>query len=137
MTHYPVGSYSVRLGVRGAHSPHVSQTHRIDSLHTGRRGAAVHGARSVCCTADVMRVPIAIALLLVAGCSTTLPADPAGMSPEQLREIAKDRSAVLSCVSTRSLAVDITAVYVVIDRSVISSGSIDVGNDCRIQVVSE
>ncbi len=79
--------------------------------------------------------PCLSACLAAAGCAApSLPGDPAGMSAEQLRELAKDRSASIGCIATQSLAVDVTALYITLDRSVITSGGLDVSGGCQVRL---
>jgi hypothetical protein len=80
-------------------------------------------------------LPALIIAAALTGCATsTLPGDPAGMSAEQLRELAKDRSASISCLSTQSLAVDIVALYITLDRSVITSGGVEISDGCQVRL---
>jgi starvation-inducible outer membrane lipoprotein len=82
-----------------------------------------------------MRILIIAALL--AGC-TTLPADPAKMSPEQLREWAKDRNASVTCVQARNATGTVAMISVSLDKSVISSGSVTVkpSSDCEATITA-
>jgi hypothetical protein len=81
------------------------------------------------------RIALLSACLAAAGCAApSLPGDPAGMSAEQLRELAKDRSASISCISTQSLAVDIVALYITLDRSVISAGGVEIADGCQVRL---
>lgn len=76
-----------------------------------------------------------LAALAAGGCATSaLPGDPAKMTAEQLRELAKDRSAAISCLSTSSLAVDVVALYVTIDRAVITGG-LEIGAGCEVRLI--
>jgi starvation-inducible outer membrane lipoprotein len=82
-----------------------------------------------------MRVLMIVALL--AGC-TALPADPAKMSPEQLREWAKDRNASVSCVQARNATGTVAMVTVTLDKAAIASGSVTVkpASDCEATITA-
>ena len=75
-------------------------------------------------------------LLLVAmlsGCAAAVPGDPSRMSPEQLGALARDKSAVISCIVVSTLAADTTAVYAQVD--LIRKGqSVSIGADCSVQI---
>lgn len=80
---------------------------------------------------------ILIAALMLSGC-TTLPADPAKMSPEQLREWAKDRNASVTCVQARNATGTVAMISVSLDKAVISSGSVTVkpSSDCEATITA-
>ena len=79
-----------------------------------------------------------VSLCLLAGC-TTLPADPANMSPEQLKEWVKDRSASVSCVVARNMSGTVAMSTTNLDKASIVGGSVTVkpGNDCETVIVAE
>ena len=76
-------------------------------------------------------------LIVLAGC-TTLPADPAAMSPEQLREWVKDKSASVSCVQARNATGTVAMVAVNMDKSTFVSGSVTVepAADCKATITT-
>lgn len=74
-----------------------------------------------------MRALIIVALL--AGCSA-MPADPAKMSPEQLREWVKDKSASVTCVSAKNAVGNVTTVVANLDRGVVTAGVVTISTDC-------
>jgi hypothetical protein len=74
-----------------------------------------------------MRVLIIAALL--AGCNA-MPADPAKMTPEQLREWVKDKSASVTCVSAKNAVGNVTTVVANLDRGVVSAGVVTISTDC-------
>ena len=80
----------------------------------------------------------ALLLVALAGC-TTMPADPASMSPEQLREWSKDKSASVSCVVGRNATGTVTMMAVNLDKSSIVSGSVTVkpGSDCETAITAD
>jgi hypothetical protein len=75
----------------------------------------------------------ALALTACAG----IPADPSRMTPEQLRESAKDRSAMASCTTASSPWGDGRTIYVQIDRQTLPTGSVTVAADCAVTFHSE
>jgi len=73
---------------------------------------------------------------LLSGCAAQVPGDPRTMSPEQLGALARDKSAVISCIVVSTLAADTTAVYAQID--LIRKGqSVRIGADCSVQIGGE
>jgi starvation-inducible outer membrane lipoprotein len=80
--------------------------------------------------------PMILAMVL-AGC-TALPADPAKMSPEQLREWVKDKNASVTCVQARNATGTVAMIALNLDRSVLASGSVTVkpASDCEATITS-
>jgi hypothetical protein len=55
------------------------------------------------------------------------------MSPEQLGALARDKNAVVSCITVSTLVADTTAVYAQID--LIRKGqAVLIGSDCSVQI---
>lgn len=75
-------------------------------------------------------------LALLAGCAQ-LPGNPENMSPEQLREYAKDKSASVQCVIVFSPWGKGVVTSVNLDKSVVATGSVSVNNECLITIVNE
>ena len=74
--------------------------------------------------------------ILLSACGHNIPADPAKMSAEQLKEWVKDKSANVSCVRGRTAAGDVVATYVNIDKATLpTSGAIvTVDPECRVTI---
>lgn len=82
-----------------------------------------------------MRRVIILSALLT-GCAAHVPGDPSRMTAEQLGALARDKSAVISCITVSTLAADTTAVYAQID--LIKRGqSVSIGADCSVQIGGE
>jgi starvation-inducible outer membrane lipoprotein len=78
---------------------------------------------------------LALITCLLAGC-TSLPADPSKMSPEQLKEWARDKNANVACTSGKTAAGNVVATYVVLDKGVLGAGgaSVTVDNECKVTI---
>ena len=83
-----------------------------------------------------MKRIIILAALALGGCATQIPADPSKMSAEQLDKWIKDKSASVSCVSGKTAAGNVSAVYVNIDKSTLpaSASSVVVDPDCKVTI---
>ena len=83
-----------------------------------------------------MKLLLAVSVAL-AGC-TTLPADPAKMSPEQLTAYAKDKNASIACVQARNATGTVAMVTVTLDKSTFASGNVTVepASDCKATITS-
>lgn len=77
-----------------------------------------------------------IAVLALAGCAN-LPADPAQMSPEQLKEWAKDKNANIACGVVNSPYGRGVGTYVVLDKAVIFNGTITVDSECKVTITND
>jgi hypothetical protein len=83
----------------------------------------------------MMRMALIIASLLT-GCATQVPGDPSRMTADQLSALARDKSAVISCITVATLAADTTAVYAQVD--LIRKGqSVSIGADCSVTIGGE
>jgi starvation-inducible outer membrane lipoprotein len=84
-----------------------------------------------------MRIAACATAMILAGC-TTLPADPAKMTPEQLREYAKDRNASVTCVQARNATGTVAMISVSLDKAVLTSGSVVVkpSSDCEATITA-
>jgi starvation-inducible outer membrane lipoprotein len=84
-----------------------------------------------------MRIVACAVAVILSGC-TTLPADPAKMTPEQLREYAKDRNATVTCVQARNATGTVAMISVSLDKAAIVSGSVTVkpASDCEATITS-
>lgn len=71
--------------------------------------------------------------LALVGCAAV---SPNPLTPEQLKAINSDKNITVVCNKVDTLTTDVTNIYAIIDKSTISSGSINVNNDCSIQVIS-
>ena len=78
-------------------------------------------------------------LVLALGACTTLPADPTHMTPEQLKEWARDKSASVSCVVARNATGTVAMSTTNLDKASIPGGSLTVkpGNDCETIIVAD
>ena len=77
-------------------------------------------------------------LLLLAGCaSPAIPTSYGDMSAEQMRALASDKNATITCAMATSLLNKVVVVYVMLDKSAIISGSISVsGEDCTAKIIA-
>ena len=74
--------------------------------------------------------------LLLTGCMT-LPADPAKMSPEQLKEWAKDKNANIACGTYLSPYGKGVGTYVVLDKGVVFNGTVSVDSECKVTIQND
>lgn len=73
----------------------------------------------------------AAAALALMGC-TSLPADPSKLTPEQLREIGKDKNANVYCARGQTAAGNVGGVSIVLDRGSLPAGvTVTVEPDCK------
>jgi hypothetical protein len=85
-----------------------------------------------------MKALIVIPLLAMWGC-TTIPANPADMTPEQLREWVKDKSASVSCVVARNATGTVVMAMANLDKTSIKGGSLVIkpSSDCEMTIVAD
>ena len=74
--------------------------------------------------------------LALAGC-VSVPGNPEKMSPDQLREWARDKNANIACGVINSPYGRGIATYVVLDKGVVFNGSVSVDPECKITVTNE
>lgn len=67
---------------------------------------------------------------LCAGCAT--PQNTLGLTAEQLSAIAKDKNVNVFCSAINTTFTSGTVVSLVIDRGIITNGTLDVGKDCAV-----
>lgn len=77
---------------------------------------------------------IAVTALIV-GCAA-LPADPAKMSPDQLKAAAKDKNAAVACSNGKTAAGNVTLVYVNLDQAVRLGSTATVEADCKTTITT-
>lgn len=70
------------------------------------------------------------------GCAGTLPADPAKMSPDQLKAAAKDKNAAVACSNGKTAAGNVTLVYVNLDQAVRLGSTATVEADCKTTITT-
>lgn len=73
---------------------------------------------------------------LLGGCAGTLPADPAKMSPDQLKAAAKDKNAAVACSNGKTAAGNVTLVYVNLDQAVRLGSTATVEADCKTTITT-
>lgn len=73
---------------------------------------------------------------LLSGCMS-LPHDPSSMSPEQLREISKDKNANVTCAVGNNPYGRIGVITVQLDQKIVVNGSVQVTPDCNITIKNE
>jgi len=84
-----------------------------------------------------MKISLTISMLiLLMGCMT-LPADPAKMSPEQLREWAKDKNANIACGVFLSPYGKGVGTYIVLDKGIVFNGAITVDPECKVTITND
>lgn len=76
--------------------------------------------------------------MLFAGCASPyLPADPAKMTPEQLKAIASDRNVSASCTTAGGPWGSGRTVYVQFDKGATPGGTVAVTQDCQVSFTAE
>ncbi len=75
-------------------------------------------------------------IVLFGGCAS-VPGDPAKLNAEQLREIAKDKSASVACTIVNSPWGVGRTIWVQVDKSTFKAGAVTVGADCTVTVESD
>ena len=80
--------------------------------------------------------PLLVAL--VAGCaSPTIPTSYGDMNAEQMRALAADKNATITCAMATSMLNKVVVVYVMLDKTAIVSGTISVsGEDCSAKIIA-
>lgn len=74
-------------------------------------------------------VSLLVAVAALAGCAN-LPGDPSKLSADQLRELSKDRSAMVSCTTVNTPWGPQRTVYAQMDKATFPSGRIVINTDC-------
>jgi starvation-inducible outer membrane lipoprotein len=82
-----------------------------------------------------MKSLIALAALSLTAC-VSLPADPTKMTPEQLREFAKDKNANVTCGVANSPYGRGVMVSVTLDKAVVIDGTVQVDNECKVTITN-
>lgn len=78
----------------------------------------------------------ALASLALAAC-VSVPGNPEKMSPEQLKEWARDKNANIACGVINSPYGRGIATYVVLDKGVVFNGTVAVDPECKITVTND
>ena len=73
-------------------------------------------------------IACSIAILLTA--CNSMPADPAKMTPEQLREWVRDKSASVTCISAKNAVGNVTTVVANLDAGTVKTGVVTISTDC-------
>jgi len=68
------------------------------------------------------------------GCASQVPADPTHMTPEQIKELAKDKSASAACTVVNSPWGVGRTIFVQFDKSTAPNGTVTVGADCTVSL---
>lgn len=73
--------------------------------------------------------------LLLGGCAPSLPANPSGMTPDQLREWVKDKNATVLCavVSTPYKG---SVVSFNLDKGIVVNGSMTIKDGCEVTITN-
>ena len=72
-------------------------------------------------------------LLLVLGGCATIPGNPSSMSPEQIKEAVKDKSASVGCATVQTPYKG-NALLLNLDAGVLKVGELTVASDCTITI---
>lgn len=75
-------------------------------------------------------------LVMLAGCAGNIPADPTRMTPDQIKELAKDKSATAACTVVNSPWGVGRTIYVQFDKSTSPNGTVTVGADCTVSLTA-
>jgi hypothetical protein len=79
-----------------------------------------------------MRFIILALILFAAGCSTMV--DPTKMTPEQMKEWAKDDKGFVMCVRAATPGGNVTSIYANLDEKNRMAGTVVVDPDCKTTV---
>lgn len=71
--------------------------------------------------------------LLLSGC-VGVPGNPEKMSPEQLREWAKDKNANVACAVVNSPYGRGVATYLVLDKGLVVNGQLSIDGECKVMI---
>lgn len=82
-----------------------------------------------------MKTILVLSVLLVSGCMQ-MPANPEKMTPDQLREWAKDKNANIACGVINSPYGRGVGTYVVLDKGIVVNGSVTVDPECKITITN-
>ncbi len=82
-----------------------------------------------------MKKYLVLSFVALTGCMQ-LPANPEKMSPEQLREWAKDKNANIACGVVNSPYGRGVGTYVVLDKGIVVNGSVSVDPECKITITN-
>lgn len=83
-----------------------------------------------------MKKFLLISIYLSLSACAGIPGNPEKMSPEQLREWAKDKNANIACGIANTPYGKGVATYVVLDKAVIPNGTISVDDQCKITITN-
>lgn len=83
-----------------------------------------------------MRLLLA-ASLLCAGCMGSLPGNPTQMTPEQLREWAKDKNANVGCLVAGTPYGKGNTVLMVLDKGLVVNGTLTIKENCEIVLTNQ
>ena len=85
-----------------------------------------------------MRALAILALLSAAGC-TSMPADPSHMTPEQIKEWSRDKSASINCVVARNATGTVVMASANLDKASIKGGTLTVkpASECEMTITAD
>lgn len=84
----------------------------------------------------IERLTSVVVVLALTGCATTLPMDASRMTPEQIKEAVKDKSANIGCVSIKAPYPG-NSVLVNLDKGILTVGEVTVTPDCTVTIRNE
>lgn len=82
-----------------------------------------------------MKYIVLIGLLSLTGCAS-FPASPSTMTPEQLREWAKDKNANVVCIVANTPYGKGSALYLNLDKGVVVNGTMTVDDACKTTITN-
>ena len=76
-----------------------------------------------------------LVVLLFGGC-TSLGASPASMTPEQLKEWAKDKNANIVCIIANTPYGKGSVLYLNLDKGIVMNGSVSIDDACKTVITN-